>query len=327
MRRQSVIGFTTATIVSCAMLVPAHAADVPVPEALAVFTPACELSNTQPAYTLNVTDEQGLARTEQLHTAAGLFRSQLFDPDFDLTLVRGQGTYQAVNDLLPSNATHATLPRMQRYLEIPRLRWGYAAGRYGSTGAATWEQGVDKTRTYHGSGIAPATCPGNPAVDATSASLVASSLGTLVTFNSIGGGTASQIDINGLISQASATGEVNIEEWSYVAPTIGPPNTTQRASLRAVQRSAAAATLDSTIRAAARSARRQSINDGGSVRDIRLWVGEDQAVNNVDRVLKLRYKQILGGSRIFRKNPYTGTLHSYTVTKVGRRVVVTRLAP
>jgi len=148
-----------------------------------------------------------------------------------------------------------------------------------------------------------------------------------VTLNLIGGGTASQIDLNGLIAQTSATVEVNIEEWSYDAPTITLPRVTQRASLRSVLRSAAAATLDSTIRAAGRSARRQAINDGGSVRDIRLWVGEDQAVNNVDRVLKLRYRQILGGSRIFRKNPYTGTMHSYTVTKVGRRVVVTRLAP
>ncbi len=141
------------------------------------------------------------------------------------------------------------------------------------------------------------------------------------------------VDATGRITRLELTRGNRIPEtgkyqtWQYVPVVVTQPPADTVLPIATVRRAIQAATLNATIKALAKDSAATGNRLRQRLRKLRIWTKEAVGLENasgdgsedepIPRHVRIRVKNVPGGVRIFRKNPYTGTRHEWRIGKRG----------
>jgi hypothetical protein len=304
---------------------PAVAAPIPVPDAQAALALAVSATNSAPSYQ---------------YTSSYLGESATWNAAGQYAWTRdGRETRQFSDDtyyesIVWPSVRVRTKVRSPRYLDDPALEWqSIGVGSRYRTELDSWPDLVAD----------PALRLGHVRLTLSTATFADRTTTATSTQYTVGDGRfdyAVTVDAGGRIIRLATTrfdgmpATDRAEEWTFGTVTVERP---AALPIETVRRALQAATLNATIRDLTRERARQSNRRGDSLRRMRVMTEEAVALTNgtgdgsqdepLPRFVKLKVRNVPGGVRVFRTNPYTGTKHEWRITQRSGRWTAFRTQP
>lgn len=242
------------------------------------------------------------------------------------------GTYAAIQWPSPRVRTKVRGPQ---YLNTPRLEWAFLAAPIDGLELPMWE-GIADDRSGERRGMI-AFPPRE--IDIAYADRTVSPATTRYTIGNEYYESVYTVDAAGRITRIDNLREAgesvsgHVRTWEYDIPVeVTTPAADSHLPYPTVERAIEAASLNSTLKGLAQEVARQ--NRGRSLRQMRVDAQETIGFHNgggegdqAPVYVKLKVRNIAGGVRMFRKNPFTGTFHEWQIRARGENWRATKTAP
>ena len=304
---------------------PAVAAPYPVPNAKAEIEAAVSATNAAPSYQYRRNE---LGWTAVFNTA-GQYQQRTTQ---EQRVFNGVGNFHEID--WPSTHVRDKV-RNTDYLDSPSLQWEFTEG----ANDFDFPQWPDVLTERYGR---IDSIPNRNSITVADKSVVGAE-----TVYRVGDGDYFEyvytVDAGGRIvrieltraNREAQTGQY--ETWEYVPVTVVEPDPDSVLPIAIVRRAIQAATLNTTLRTLTKRTATGSNNSRDDLRTMRRLAREIVQIENatgegsedepIARSVRIKTRNVAGGVRIFRKNPYTGTRHEWRVTKPGARWKAVKTLP